>query len=162
MQTTHCSAVVVDSAISHLHADILKTDAATGVTPTVIARPPISTDTTRDGLGRAADFLAESANVAAADLRKEAEGGVIFLHTSGSTGTSLLPIYIISSAASPACASGVPYGSRRPRSGRAISPLSAQSATSYILHNHASLHVNHDADACLIMCRSSEGDCMAP
>ena len=86
MQSTNCSAVIVDSAISHLHADILRRDPVSGVTPTVVARPPVDMDATRDGLARAATFLENSANLSAADLRKEAESGVIFLHTSGSTG----------------------------------------------------------------------------
>ncbi|KAI0757749.1 male sterility protein-domain-containing protein [Daedaleopsis nitida] len=86
MQSTSCSAVFVDSAISHLHADILHKDPASGVTPTIVARPPIATDTTRDGLVRATAFLDKTANVAPALLQKEAAGGAIFLHTSGSTG----------------------------------------------------------------------------
>lgn len=88
MQSTGCSAVLVDSAISHLHADILRRDPVTGVTPTVVLRPPVLSDVTRDGIERALSFLEDSARIPPADLRKEAEGGAFFLHTSGSTGES--------------------------------------------------------------------------
>ncbi|TBU46726.1 male sterility protein-domain-containing protein [Dichomitus squalens] len=86
MQTTNCSAVLVDSMISHLHFDILRKDAATGVTPIVIAHPPFDPDPTRDGIARALSFLSKSKTHSAAELKKEAEGGAFYLHTSGSTG----------------------------------------------------------------------------
>ncbi|RPD56264.1 acetyl-CoA synthetase-like protein [Lentinus tigrinus ALCF2SS1-7] len=88
MHSTGCSAVLVDSTISHLHVDILRKDPVTGVAPTVVLRPPVSSDVTRDGIERALSFLEQSACLPPADLRKEAEGGAFFLHTSGSTGES--------------------------------------------------------------------------
>lgn len=90
MRTTGCRAVLVDSAISHLHTDILRADKKTGVTPTVIGRAPPPCDATRDGLTRAAEFLARSSAIPAQALKKEAEGGAFFLHTSGSTGEFLV------------------------------------------------------------------------
>ncbi len=96
MHSTGCSAVLVDSAISHLHVDILRKDPVTGVTPTVVLRPPVSSDATRDGLERARSFMEHSADIAPADLRKEAEGGAFFLHTSGSTGEYLFSRFLTS------------------------------------------------------------------
>ena len=81
--------MLIDAAICHLHPEILRADTAIGVTPIVVARALPSSDKTRDGTGRAAAFLQESALHAATDLKKEAEGGALFLHTSGSTGEHL-------------------------------------------------------------------------
>ncbi|KAI0752413.1 male sterility protein-domain-containing protein [Daedaleopsis nitida] len=89
MESTNCGAIFVDSAISHLHVDIFRKDSANGVTPTVIGRSPVATDTTRDGLVRATAFLDKTENIAPALLQKEAAEGAIFLHTSGSTGASV-------------------------------------------------------------------------
>lgn len=63
---------------------------ATGVTPNAITitRHPVSSDTTRDGVGRALAFLAESRSLSAVALENEAKSGAFYLHTSGTTGTS--------------------------------------------------------------------------
>ncbi|KAM5536364.1 hypothetical protein V8D89_009962 [Ganoderma adspersum] len=88
MQTTRCALILVGATISHLHAEIIREPVATatGVTPTIITRPPVSSATTRDGVGRALSFLAESKSLSTAALSKEAKSGAFYLHTSGTTG----------------------------------------------------------------------------
>ncbi|KAI0321919.1 hypothetical protein OF83DRAFT_1080638 [Amylostereum chailletii] len=87
MRTTGSDVVLVDKALSHLHSDLLVHDPNSGFTPLVITREPMSSDSTRDGLERATEFLQESeASYSREDLRNEAQGPCIYLHTSGSTG----------------------------------------------------------------------------
>lgn len=89
MQTTGCSALLVDGGISHLHIEVLRKDSATGIGLTIIARSLVSSDLTRDGTRRALAFLAESETFLVEDLETEAKCGAFYLHTSGSTGTLL-------------------------------------------------------------------------
>ena len=86
MRTTGCVALLVDGAISHLHAEVLRTGAIPGVVASVIDRLAPVRDAASDGLARADAFLARSAKVSASELKREAEGGAFLLHTSGSTG----------------------------------------------------------------------------